>query len=116
MLSRTVLQSFIHGLDLDQVIEIFDRATRDFVPKVAIVSLVISCLTDRWPKANAKMPLRFDDPLYKFRSGFIYANCGTTSRVPPGLHHYDFQRAIVAGQRKEDFWHSRHHQPGGISR
>jgi len=54
---------------MDQVVEIFDRATRDFVPKVAIVSLDYFMFTDRWPKANAKNAMRFDDPLYKFRSG-----------------------------------------------
>ena len=54
---------------LDQVTDIFDRATREFAPKVAIVSLDYFMFTDVWPKVNAKNTMRFADPFYKFRSG-----------------------------------------------
>ncbi|MBR0852289.1 hydrolase [Bradyrhizobium diazoefficiens] len=54
---------------LDQVTEILDRATREFAPKVAIVSLDYFMFTNLWPKINAKNAMRFADPFYRFRSG-----------------------------------------------
>ncbi|MGT2440266.1 hydrolase [Bradyrhizobium betae] len=54
---------------LDQVNDIFERATREFAPKVAIVSLDYFMFTDAWPKAYDSRSMRFADPLYKFRSG-----------------------------------------------
>jgi|GEM_PF-1793724 hypothetical protein len=54
---------------LDQVTDILDRATRAFVPKVAIVSIDYFMFTDIWPRVNAKNTMRFGDPFYKLRSG-----------------------------------------------
>ncbi|MBR0848965.1 hydrolase [Bradyrhizobium diazoefficiens] len=54
---------------LNQVTEIFERATREFAPRVAIISLDYFMFTDAWPKANADRSMRFADPLYRFRSG-----------------------------------------------
>jgi hypothetical protein len=54
---------------LDQVTEVLDRATREFAPKVAIVSLDYFMFTNAWPKVNANNAMRFADPFYRFRSG-----------------------------------------------
>ena len=54
---------------LDQVTDVLERATRDFVPRVVIFSLDYFMLTDAWPKANAQNTMRFSDPFYQIRSG-----------------------------------------------